>query len=136
MKKLLIITVAVFIACAFLGCTSNNVSQYTENGATVSNIEGIITDISEDGNNLLIDNAMWVQITNKTKLGMNDKIPLHEQFIEPTFRVGNELSAFTENPSASKPKVHTVYINWNWNAPIIEVCEPLLRDEPELELIF
>ncbi len=135
MKKQIFIVVGLLLAVSFFGCMSTKVAQFTEKGTPVVNIEGIITEISVDEKSYLIDNKVWITTTNKTqygKLGTTKDEPLHEQFIEPTFRVGNSIKAFSTNPTAKEVKLHTVYQNWNWNAPIMETCEPIFETEAEM----
>ena len=138
MKKNISIIAGALLAITFLSCATTKVAQFAEDGTPVINIKGNITDISVDGKSYLVYNKLWVTLTSKTqygKPGTQKDAPLHEQFIEPTIRVGNSFEAFSANPEAKEVKIHTVYQNWNWDAPIIEVCEPLFQDEPELEMI-
>ena len=132
-KKLILLALVLFMATIFISCESTKVAQFTEDGTPIINIKGIITDISVDGKSYFVDNKTWVTITSKTTYGKVADKPLVEQFIEPTFRVGNSLEAFSAKPNASNVKLQAVYTNWNWDAPIIVICEPLF--EPAAEMI-
>jgi len=84
------------------------------------NIEGIITEVGEDGLSFTLDNGMEVVVTDETKLGIDGPTapPKEEQLFEPTFRVGNLIGGFTEDTSADPVTAVVIYTNWNFENPI------------------
>lgn len=84
------------------------------------NIEGVITEVGEDGMSFTLDNGMEVVITDKTKIGLNGPTaPAKEkQLFEPTFRLGNLISGFTEDTTADPITAVAIYTNWNFENPI------------------
>lgn len=84
------------------------------------NIEGVITEVGEDGLSFTLDNGMEVVVTDKTELGIDGPTapPKEEQLFEPTFRVGNLIGGFTEDTSADPVTAAVIYTNWNFENPI------------------
>ena len=84
------------------------------------NIEGVITEVGEDGMSFTLDNGMKVVVTDKTKLGIDGPTApaKEEQLLEPTFRVGNLISGFTEDTNADPVTAAAIYTNWNFENPI------------------
>lgn len=84
------------------------------------NIEGIITEVGDDGLSFSLDNGMEVVVTDETKLGIDGPTapPKEEQLFEPTFRVGNLIGGFTEDTSADPVTAAAIYTNWNFENPI------------------
>ncbi len=84
------------------------------------NIEGVITEIGEDGLSFKLDNGKWVYITDDTIIGQTcTSVEQKESlFIEPTFRVGNAIAGFTEDENAERIEAYAIYSNWNWESPI------------------
>ena len=84
------------------------------------NIEGVITEVGEDGMSFTLDNGMKVVVTDKTKLGIDGPTApaKEEQLFEPTFRVGNLISGFTEDTNADPVTAAAIYTNWNFENPI------------------
>lgn len=84
------------------------------------NIEGVITEVGEDGISFTLDNGMKVMVTDKTKLGIDGPTApaKEEQLFEPTFRVGNLISGFTEDTNADPVTAAAIYTNWNFENPI------------------
>ncbi|WP_313892955.1 hypothetical protein [Psychrobacillus sp.] len=84
------------------------------------NIEGLITEVGEDGLSFTLDNGMEVVVTDETKLGIDGPTaaPKEEQLFEPTFRVGNLVGGFTEDTSANPVSAAVIYTNWNFENPI------------------
>lgn len=84
------------------------------------NIEGVITEVGDDGLSFTLDNGMEVVVTDETKLGMNGPTApsKEEQLFEPTFRVGNLIGGFTEDTSADPVTAAVIYTNWNFENPI------------------
>ncbi|MFO1443938.1 hypothetical protein KDN24_12125 [Bacillus sp. Bva_UNVM-123] len=84
------------------------------------NIEGIITEVGDDGLSFTLDNGMEVVVTDETKLGIDGPTapPKEEQLFEPTFRVGNLIGGFTEDTSADPVTAAVIYTNWNFENPI------------------
>lgn len=84
------------------------------------NIEGIITEVGKDGLSFEINNDKWVYINDDTEIGITGPTaaPKNEQFFEPTFRVGNSIAGFSENPHNDKVVAYAIYTNWNWEDPI------------------
>lgn len=84
------------------------------------NIEGIITEVSKDGMSFRLDNGKWIKTTNDTEIGTiatseEDKAKM---LFEPTFRVGNSITGFTEDENAEEIIAYAIYTNWNWKNPI------------------
>lgn len=128
-------TLAILLALSTLfSCASNPAPQFTEDGKANINITGEIIELSNNKTEFLLDTGLWVKTTKGTQLGIVsefDEIPLHEQLIEPSFRIGNTIEAYSENPDAKTPIIHTIYLNWNWHAPIMETCEPIIEEGPD-----
>ncbi|WPK13087.1 hypothetical protein R6U77_05210 [Lysinibacillus louembei] len=84
------------------------------------NIEGVITEVGEDGLSFTLDNGMEVVVTDETELGIDGPTapPKEEQLFEPTFRVGNLIGGFTEDTSANPVTATVIYTNWNFENPI------------------
>lgn len=84
------------------------------------NIEGVITEVGEDGMSFTLDNGMKVVVTDETELGIDGPTapPKEEQLFEPTFRVGNLIGGFTENTSENPVTAAVIYTNWNFENPI------------------
>jgi hypothetical protein len=84
------------------------------------NIDGIITEVGEDGLSFKLDNGMEVMVTDETKLGIDGPTapPKEVQLFEPTFRVGNLIGGFTEDTSADPVTAEVIYTNWNFENPI------------------
>ncbi len=89
-------------------------------GSVIVNIEGVITEVSEDGNSFLLDTGKWVVVTDETELGITGPTaaPKEEQFFEETFRVGNSIAGFTEDENADELLAYAIYTNWNWEDPV------------------
>ncbi|KGR85477.1 hypothetical protein [Lysinibacillus odysseyi] len=84
------------------------------------NIEGVITEVGEDGMSFTLDNGMKVVVTDETELGIDGPTapPKEEQLFEPTFRVGNLIGGFTEDTNADPVTAAAIYTNWNFEDPI------------------
>jgi hypothetical protein len=84
------------------------------------NIDGVITEVGEDGMSFKLDNGMEVVVTDETEFGMGGPTapPKEKQLFEPTFRVGNQISGFTEESSAEPVSAAAIYTNWNFENPI------------------
>ncbi|GAF63458.1 hypothetical protein BTS2_0349 [Bacillus sp. TS-2] len=84
------------------------------------NIEGYITEVSEDGLSFTLDNGMQVVVTEETKLGIDGPTaaPKDEQLFEPTFREGNLIGGFAENSNENPVKADAIFTNWNFEDPI------------------
>ncbi len=89
-------------------------------GDVVVNIEGVITEVSDDGNSFLLDSGKWVIVTDETELGITgpNAALRDEQYLEETFRVGNSISGFTEDTTSEELIAYAIYTNWNWESPI------------------
>lgn len=88
--------------------------------SVIINIEGKIISVSDDGKSFKLDTGLTVIITDETEIGLTGpNAPLQEdQYIEPSFRVGNSISAFTlDDISSKKVKATVIYTNWNWDNP-------------------
>lgn len=96
------------------------VDQSGPAASAVVNIDGVITEVGEDGLSFTLDNGMQVVVTDETELGIDGPTaaPKEEQLFEPTFRVGNLIAGFTENPSADPVTASVIYTNWNFENPI------------------
>lgn len=88
--------------------------------SAVVNIDGVITEVGEDGLSFTLDNGMEVIVTDETELGIDGPTaaPKEEQLFEPTFRVGNLIGGFTEDTSADPVTAAVIYTNWNFENPI------------------
>lgn len=135
MKKVRI-SVGSLVACAVIAVVASlvNVNNDTTIDLTdrimvdhsapaasaVVNIEGVITEVGEDGLSFTLDNGMKVVVTDKTKLGIDGPTapPKEEQFFEPTFRVGNLIGGFTEDKTTEPVTAAVIYTNWNFEKPI------------------
>jgi hypothetical protein len=84
------------------------------------NIDGVITEVGEDGMSFTLDNGMEVVVTDETELGIDGPTapPKEEQLFEPTFRVGNLIGGFAEDPKADRVTAAVIYTNWNFENPI------------------
>lgn len=84
------------------------------------NIEGVITQVGEDGLSFKLDNGQWVKVTEATEIGITSPsaADVEEQHFEPTFRVGNMIAGFAENPDEESVDAFAIYTNWNWEDPI------------------
>lgn len=84
------------------------------------NIEGVITEVGEDGLSFTLDNGMEVVVTDDTKLGMDGPTApaKEEQLFEPTFRMGNLIGGFTTDTSSDPVIAAVIYTNWNFEDPI------------------
>lgn len=116
------------IAVGAIALTSNKAPNITPNkplntaiqqpsGKAVVNIEGIITEVSEDGNKIKVNNQ-WITITKDTELGITgpNAAPRDEQFFAEKFEVGNSISGFTlDDISKDEVVAYVIYTNWNWD---------------------
>nr|WP_232337079.1 hypothetical protein [Lysinibacillus timonensis] len=84
------------------------------------NIEGIITEVGEDGMSFTLENGMEVVVTDETELGIDGPTApaKEEQLFEPTFRVGNLIGGFAEDTSTRPVTAAVIYTNWNFENPI------------------
>lgn len=84
------------------------------------NIEGIITEVGEDGMSFTLDNGTEVVVTDETRFGIDGPTALakEEQLFEPTFRIGNLIGGFTEDISGDPVTAAVIYTNWNFENPI------------------
>ncbi len=107
-------------------------------GSVIVNIEGIITEVSEDGNSFLLDNGKWIEITKDTELGITgpNATPKDEQYFEETFRVGNSIAGFTEDINAETVVAYAIYTNWNWENPIKDTAPENDFEIIETEIII
>ncbi|WP_175384394.1 hypothetical protein [Bacillus sp. FJAT-27225] len=86
----------------------------------IVNIDGVITEVGEDGTSFMLDNGMKVVVTDETELGIDGPTapPKEKQLFEPTFRVGNLIGGFTEDTTADPVTAAVIYTNWNFENPI------------------
>lgn len=87
-------------------------------GKVAVNIEGVITEVSEDGKEFKLDNGQWVVVNSDTELGINSPTaaPKDEQLFEDKFEVGNSIAGFTlDDTSKDKVTAYSIYTNWNWD---------------------
>jgi hypothetical protein len=104
-----------------LDLTERIVVDHSAPGAkAMVNIDGVITEVGEDGLSFTLDNGMEVVVTDETELGIDGPTapPKEEQFFEPTFRVGNLIGGFTEDTTADPVTAAVIYTNWNFENPI------------------
>lgn len=90
------------------------------NVKAVVNIEGIITDVGEDGLSFELDNKQWVKVNDATIIGITGPTaaPKEDQFFEPTFRLGNSIAGFALEADLDEVEAYAIYTNWNWDDPI------------------
>jgi len=129
------VVVGSLVACAVIAVvaltTTNNdvaidlterivVDKSAPAAKVMLNIEGVITEVREDGMSFKLDNGMEVVVTDETKLGMDGPTALakEEQLFEPTLRVGNLIGGYTEDTSADPVIAAVIYTNWNFENPI------------------
>jgi len=84
------------------------------------NIEGTIVEVAEDGLSFKLDNGQWIMIDDETEYGTSlpTSAAIEDQFLEPTFRVGNSIAGFASEPEGKKIIAYAIYTNWNWDDPI------------------
>ena len=84
------------------------------------NIEGVITEVGEDGLSFTLNNGMKVAVTDETRMGISGPTapPKEEQLFEPTFRVGNQIAGYSEDTSANPVTAAAIWTNWNFDNPI------------------
>ncbi|MCH4886963.1 hypothetical protein EZV73_05255 [Acidaminobacter sp. JC074] len=84
------------------------------------NLEGTIVEVSDDGLSFKLDSGKWVDIDDDTEYGttLPTSAAIEDQYLEPTFRVGNMIAGFTEDENASRILAYAIYTNWNWDDPI------------------
>ena len=84
------------------------------------NLEGTIVEVSDDGLSFKLDNGKWIDIDDNTEYGTSlpTSAAIEDQFLEPTFRVGNAIAGFTEDENADRILAYAIYTNWNWDDPI------------------
>ncbi|MBO2945258.1 hypothetical protein JJQ72_14865 [Paenibacillus sp. F411] len=99
---------------------SSNAVLEAPMGSAIVNIEGVITEVSEDGKSFLLDTGKWVTVNNETEMGITGPAaaPKDEQYFEDTFRVGNSIAGFTEDENAAELVAYAIYTNWNWEEPM------------------
>ncbi|MFY3792572.1 hypothetical protein ACOQFO_12940 [Ureibacillus sp. MALMAid1270] len=134
MKKISLM-VGVIVACAvialvvLLNINNNTELDLTERiivddsapaARVMVNIEGVITEVGEDGLSFTLDNGMKVVITDETRMGISGPTapPKEEQLFEPTFRVGNQIAGYSEDTSANPVTAAAIWTNWNFDNPI------------------
>ena len=86
-------------------------------GKQVVNIEGVITEVSEDGTRIKVG-EQWVIITEDTELGITgpNAAPKDEQYFDKEFKVGNSIAGFTlDDPKSDEVIAYAIYSNWNWD---------------------
>lgn len=124
-----LVACAVIAIVAFININNETALDLTERivvdnsapaASVMLNIDGIITEVGEDGLSFTLDNGMKVVVTDETKLGIDGPTapPKEEQLFEPTFRVGNLIGGFTEDTSADPVIAAVIYNNWNFEHPI------------------
>jgi len=86
------------------------------------NLEGTIVEVAEDGLSFKLDNGKWIRVTETTEIGVTlpTAAAIEDQFLEPTFRVGNSIAGFAleEDLEADTITAYAIYTNWNWEDPI------------------
>lgn len=89
-------------------------------GKAVVNIQGVIMEVGSDGLSFMLEDGLWVEVTDETEIGISGPTaaPKEEQLFEPTFRVGNSVEGFTAEDSEKRVKAYAIYTNWNWEDPI------------------
>ncbi|KQO18418.1 hypothetical protein [Paenibacillus sp. Leaf72] len=82
-------------------------------GKAVVNIEGVITEVSEDGASFKVGD-LWVTVTPETELGISGPTAAEpsEDLLQKEFKVGNIVSGFTtEDVSTGKVNATRIYNN-------------------------
>jgi len=82
-------------------------------GKAAVNIEGVITEVSEDGHSFKVGD-LWVTVTPETAMGIDGPTAAEpsEELLQKEFKVGNIVSGFTtEDPSTGKVNATRIYNN-------------------------
>ncbi len=111
---------AVLVFGVFMMTGDTLPTEYAIAADVIVNIEGIITEVGEDGLSFRLDNGQWVTVTDTTEIGAGcvSEEAKSLLFFEPTFRVGNSITGFAENPEDDRITAYAIYNNWNWEDPI------------------
>jgi hypothetical protein len=82
-------------------------------GKVAVNIDGVISEVSEDGKSFKIGD-LWVEVTDKTELGSKEPTAAEpsEELLGKEFKVGNIVSGFTsQDISTGKVTADVIYNN-------------------------
>lgn len=82
-------------------------------GKAAVNIDGIITEVSADGNSFKVGD-LWVTVTPETKMGIDGPTAAEpsEELLQKEFKVGNIVSGFTtDDISTGKVNATNIYNN-------------------------
>ncbi|WP_141503493.1 hypothetical protein [Paenibacillus luteus] len=82
-------------------------------GKVAVNIDGVISEVSEDGKSFKIGD-LWVEVTDKTELGSKEPTAVKpsEELLGKEFKVGNIVSGFTsQDVSTGKVTADVIYNN-------------------------
>lgn len=83
-------------------------------GAMAVNIDGIISEVSEDGKSFKVED-LWVTVTEDTQYGATgpNDLPPDEQLLEKEFKVGNAVSGYTtQDITTGKVTADIIYNNF------------------------
>ncbi len=115
-------------ACAVLSVSIFNMSQNTSiatpqpsavvakppiMGKVAVNIDGVISEVSEDGKSFKVGD-LWVTVTDKTELGSKEPTAAKpsEELLQKEFKVGNIVSGYTsQDVSTGKVTADVIYNN-------------------------
>lgn len=92
---------------------SNVVTKPPIMGKVVVNIDGVISEVSEDGKSFKVGD-LWVTVTNKTELGSKEPTAAEpsEELLQKEFKVGNIVSGYTsQDISTGKVTADVIYNN-------------------------
>lgn len=96
------------------------VSETAIGGKQMVNIEGVITNVLDNGLTFELDNGMIIIVEDTTKIGtdVTSELAKEMQLVEPTFRAGNSISGYAEDVESEEIIATQIYTNWNWENPI------------------
>ncbi|WP_054025700.1 hypothetical protein [Bacillus sp. FJAT-28004] len=82
-------------------------------GKVAVNINGVISEVSEDGKSFKVGD-LWVTVTDKTELGSKEPTASEpsEELLQKEFKVGNTVSGYTsQDVSTGKVTADVIYNN-------------------------
>jgi hypothetical protein len=82
-------------------------------GKVAVNIDGVITEVSEDGKSFKVGD-LWVTVTDQTRMGSNEPTaaPPSEELLQKEFKVGNIVSGYTsQDVGTGKVTADVIYNN-------------------------
>lgn len=135
-KMLMSLAACLILAVGFLGFsatspTDSNVADINlldrividanaPSACVAVNLEGTIVEVDASGLRFKLDTGVWVTVDDTTEIGVTlpTAAAIEDQFLEPTFRVGNMIAGFVEDENSTNVTAYAIYTNWNWEDPI------------------